>query len=212
MEIAKKNSFTVYIGEHPVSFVDESFHIPKLSGLMYASYDSQETMLKCIETMEKDLGVSQLIVWSPNPKASFLEFCKQYRIIEAAGGLVFNSEDQILFIFRNGKWDLPKGKIESGETISEAGLREVEEECGIKNIEIISSLSVTFHTYTLRSERILKKSHWFEMRVKGVPLLSPQKEEGITKAVWMDRCEMEKALENSFSSVTDVIASFHSKH
>jgi ADP-ribose pyrophosphatase YjhB (NUDIX family) len=210
MEQTKKSMYTVYIGDWPVSFVDESVQVPKKTGLMYTSYDCPETMLKFIETLEKDLGVRQLMICSDNPEATFLSFCKHYRIIEAAGGLVYNTEEKILFIFRNGKWDLPKGKIENKETIEEAAVREVEEECGLKNLRIISSLPDTYHTYTLRGERILKKSYWFEMRVKGVPTLIPQQEEGITEAIWMDRFEIGKALENAFSSVADVISALRS--
>ena len=91
------------------------------------------------------------------------DFCSKFIMIEAAGGLVFNKDGHILMIFRNGKWDLPKGKLEIGESVEECAKREVEEECGIYGLDIIEKLLDTYHTYKLKGNKILKKTYWYKM-------------------------------------------------
>jgi len=133
------------------------------------------------------------------------EFCSEYKLIEAAGGLVFNCEKKVLMIFRNGKWDLPKGKLELGELIEECAIREVEEECGIYELQIENKLIDTYHTYILNSIKVLKKIYWFRMKTEFCGDLTPQMEEGITKVEWCNKEEVKKRLENSFANIKDVI-------
>lgn len=125
--------------------------------------------------------------------------------ITAAGGLVINNNKDLLFIFRNGKWDLPKGKLEDNETISESALREVSEECGISKQIIISKLLMTQHTYNVENQKILKTTHWYLMDYKLNELLIPQIEEGITKVEWIKESELTQVLENTYQSIIDVI-------
>lgn len=135
------------------------------------------------------------------------EFCSEYTLIEAAGGLVFNPENKVLMIFRNGKWDLPKGKLESGELIEECAIREVEEECGVLELEIESVLSETYHTYNLNGEDILKKTIWFRMNTVFCGDLIPQIEEGITEVKWCSEKEVTENLENSYPNIIDIFNS-----
>ena len=86
------------------------------------------------------------------------DFCSHYQLIEAAGGVVVNSKREVLWILRNGKWDLPKGKVELGEKVEDAAVREVEEECAVRGISRGALLGVTYHTYSYKSEAILKKN------------------------------------------------------
>ncbi|MBC8510392.1 MAG: NUDIX domain-containing protein, partial [Cryomorphaceae bacterium] len=90
-------------------------------------------------------------------------FCADYSLIEAAGGLVYNDECQLLMIFRNNKWDLPKGKLEQNENIKECAIREVQEECGILGLSILNTLQDTYHTYEINGKKILKRTYWFAM-------------------------------------------------
>lgn len=118
-------------------------------------------------------------------KTMWKDFRKFLINIEAAGGIVKNEEKEILFIKRSAKWDLPKGKLELGETTETAALREVEEECGISNLKIVEFITETYHIYIDRNQQnILKIVHWFEMDYSGNEILKPQLEEGITEVCW----------------------------
>lgn len=132
-------------------------------------------------------------------------FWKKFTIIQAAGGLVVNEQDQLLMIFRRGKWDLPKGKLDEGETLEQCAVREVEEETGLINVELISPLLTTFHTYHEGSKFVLKESYWYNMNVAGKQTLQPQAEEDILETRWVTISEAEKLFPECFPSVIDVI-------
>ena len=132
-------------------------------------------------------------------------FCADYILIEAAGGLVYNLDNQLLMIFRNGKWDLPKGKLEVGENIKECAIREVEEECGISGLSISKPLQDTYHTYAINEQKILKRTYWFEMKTNFKGGLLPQTEEGITKVVWVDKQDIAEKLENSYGNIIELL-------
>ncbi len=132
-------------------------------------------------------------------------FWKKFTIIKAAGGLVQNEEKKMLLIFRRGKWDLPKGKLDEGETLEQCALREVEEETGLTNIKLLSPLLTTYHTYHEGSRFILKESYWYNMKVTGKQTLLPQTEEDILEIKWVTPKEAEKLFPGCFPSVIDVI-------
>lgn len=152
-----------------------------------------------------DLSGKSFLLLTENPKALFQSIKKSCLIIKAAGGLVASSKGNYLFIFRNKKWDLPKGKVEKNEGMKEAALREVEEECGVKISTNEEKLCKTYHVYTLGAKIVLKKTNWYKMTVKGEPKLIPQKEEGITKANWLSKNELEPILANTYPSIIDVL-------
>ncbi|MBK9478652.1 MAG: NUDIX domain-containing protein [Bacteroidetes bacterium] len=133
-----------------------------------------------------------------------------YTKIEAAGGIVKNKQGQLLFIFRHGKWDLPKGKIEKGENEQDAALREVEEECGIAELTLQKKLTTTFHTYYLKDTPILKASHWYLMNYTGNSTqLIPQTEEHISDARWMNATEIQEAMKNTYASIAEVMRLYY---
>lgn len=132
-------------------------------------------------------------------------FFKKFTLIQAAGGLVYNEEKQVLLIHRRGKWDLPKGKLDKGETLEACAVREVEEETGLQEVALISPLMITWHTYHEGTKFILKESHWYTMRVNGVPPLVPQAEEDILQALWVGTNELSKYIPEAFPSVKDVL-------
>jgi 8-oxo-dGTP pyrophosphatase MutT (NUDIX family) len=140
-----------------------------------------------------------------NAKVFLKSVIKSITLIEAAGGLVKSAAGNYLFIYRNDKWDLPKGKIEKDETIKEAAVREVEEECGIKVNKLKEKICKTYHVYVSRGEVVLKKTHWFNMASKGQEKLKPQKEEGITDVRWFEIHHIEPIVHNTFPSIMDVL-------
>lgn len=125
-------------------------------------------------------------------------------MIYASGGVVFNNE-KLLMIFRNGFWDLPKGKIELNESELECAVREVEEECGIERLAVVKFLKYTYHTYVEDDQSILKKTSWFLMSSDYKNKLTPQKSEGITKVIWVSKNEIPYKLDNSFENIKDLL-------
>ena len=130
---------------------------------------------------------------------------KKFTIIQAAGGLVTNEKDEILMIFRRGMWDLPKGKLEAGEKLEDCAIREVEEETGLKNIELLSPLIITYHTYHEGSKFVLKESHWYKMKVHGEQKLVPQTEEDIHEIKWVKNTELKPLMKKTYPSIIDVL-------
>ena len=135
-------------------------------------------------------------------------FWKKFTLVKAAGGLVVNENNEMLMIFRRGKWDLPKGKLDKGETLEQCAVREAEEETGLKNISLLSPLFTTYHTYHEGSKFILKESYWYRMKVSGKQNLRPQTEEDIHEIRWAKRKEAEALFPQCFPSVIDVIKEF----
>ena len=141
---------------------------------------------------------------SSDPLKSIEKWFANYEFIVAAGGLVENN-GKFLWIFRNGIWDLPKGKVEINENFKSAGIREVREECGLdSNLKISKLLYISFHTYSLGSKNILKKTYWYKMDYSGKNNLKPQISEGIEKVKWFDFRESTLKAENSFESIKEL--------
>ena len=134
------------------------------------------------------------------------QFKKDYTMIEAAGGAVVNDENQILLIFRKGKWDLPKGKLEVNEPIELCADREVKEETGLIEIELRRKLITTYHTYTEKGKSILKETHWFLFDAPGKQDVEPQTEEEIFKVEWVSKDEL-KDYDNTYQLIRDVLRS-----
>jgi 8-oxo-dGTP pyrophosphatase MutT (NUDIX family) len=128
-------------------------------------------------------------------------------LIQAAGGLVENEKGEILFMFRRGKWDLPKGKLDPGETLEECALREVEEETGVGQLELKKFLLVTFHEYEELGKVIEKKSHWYHMKTTSHQTLIPQLEEDITELRWIAPIDLEIVQRNTYPAIVDVLRS-----
>ena len=151
-------------------------------------------------------GALKLWVKSDDIELSWRSFKTEFELILAAGGLVKKKQDY-LFIYRNGKWDLPKGKLENNETFSQCALREVEEESGIKNLVLRRKLINTYHTYFIDGKMVLKETHWYLMDSSYSGLLVPQKDEGIEKVEWKSKYDIPELMKNSFSSIKKVIDS-----
>jgi 8-oxo-dGTP pyrophosphatase MutT (NUDIX family) len=132
-------------------------------------------------------------------------FKKEFSYIEAAGGFI-KKDELFLFIYRLDKWDLPKGKLDKGETIEHAAIRECEEECGIENLSIVQQLPSTFHIYPYKKHFALKQTYWYNMVTDYDKPLKPQLEENITDVKWFNRTEIETVvLQNTYFTITDII-------
>ncbi|MEO5684583.1 MAG: NUDIX domain-containing protein [Chitinophagaceae bacterium] len=133
-------------------------------------------------------------------------FWKKFTIVQAAGGLVTNKNHEMLMIFRRGKWDLPKGKLDEGETLEQCAVREVEEETGLKDITLQQHLLTTYHTYHESGKFILKESYWYNMKIKKEQVLVPQEAEQIAEVRWVKKEQLPELMKNTFASVKDVLA------
>lgn len=132
-------------------------------------------------------------------------FFKKFTIIQAGGGLVSNDNKEYLLIQRRGKWDLPKGKLDEGETIEECAVREVQEETGLQQVEIVKPLLITYHTYHEGTKFVLKESHWYDMLAPGTQATTPQTEEDIQQIVWVPVSALGEYTGNTFPSIRDVL-------
>jgi 8-oxo-dGTP pyrophosphatase MutT (NUDIX family) len=126
---------------------------------------------------------------------------KKLPLVEAAGGLVYNDKREILFIYRNKKWDLPKGHIDEGESHEAAAIREVEEETGVKDIVVKRYIMKTYHVFKRNGKFKLKATYWYEMYTDYSGDLKPQKSEGIKKVKWKNFEKSQKALRNSYENI-----------
>ena len=135
-------------------------------------------------------------------------FFKHFTVIEAAGGIVQNKNKEILFIFRKGKWDLPKGKIDKGETLELAAHREIEEETGVTNLQVKKKIHTTYHTYKEFGKDILKVAHWFYFLSDSKQQLNPQTEENITEVKWIATKDIKKPMANTYESITELMTIF----
>src|SRR5258708_4073073 len=132
-------------------------------------------------------------------------FWKKFILIKAAGGLVQNEAGDRLFILRRNKWDLPKGKLDEGETLEQCAVLEVEEETGLRNIILGKPLLVTWHTYDESGKHFLKETYWYHMTAPGNQVITPQAEEQITEIKWVGGKELSALMGNTFPSIKDVL-------
>ena len=133
------------------------------------------------------------------------KFLSKLPNVIAGGGKVFNKNGDILFIYRNDKWDLPKGKVEGRETIERTALREVAEETGVAGLEIVKPLETTYHVFKRNGRYKIKITYWFEMKTSFEGLLYAQEEEGITDVSWLDKGQITEALKNSYANIRELI-------
>lgn len=170
-------------------------------------YNSKDLNTKQLpEFMESNQKINLLVLPVEENKIDcvFEKICSEFNQINAGGGLVRNSAGEYLLIFRNGKWDLPKGKQEAGEDIKVTAVREVEEECGIDSLELGNLLCVTHHTYRMNGEFMLKHTFWYNMEYKGDASLKPQTEEDIEMCKWVKGEEIAELVKDTYPSIKRV--------
>ena len=175
-------------------------------------YELPLQLTQTLEILLDNKNNSHLIIYDKDVDLLRKQLLAQYELIEAAGGLVENQNQEILLIYRLGFWDLPKGKIEKGETPEIAAIREVEEETGIKNLILGEKIKFerflnegTYHSYFYKEKSIMKLTHWYQMKYSGDTQLIPQIEEDIEQAVWIKKTELTKYYDKMYPSIREIL-------
>lgn len=171
---------------------------------------SLESVIDKIEKAFVEESDSQIFWLHSNPEDAIQEILKHFHHLQAAGGIVKNQEGDFLSIYRLNTWDLPKGKVEEGESIEQTALREVEEECGVDGLQLVRPLLKTWHGYTFKGRNIIKTTHWFEMLTQFSGDLVPQEEEDIDKVIWMNEDEFRKTMKNSYPTISLLVDNYFS--
>lgn len=188
--------YKVFMNDKPIIITDSS---EKLNNCEVYNFDE----INFIELQDKinSTNTNSICLLSNNIEKDWLSFKTNFKVIEAAGGKVLNSNKEVLFIYRFGRWDLPKGHIEESEHKKVAAIREVEEECGIDGLIIEKELETTYHSFSYKDELRLKVTYWYLMTTNFIGELVPQLEEGITKVVFKNENSVHKALENTYPNI-----------
>jgi 8-oxo-dGTP pyrophosphatase MutT (NUDIX family) len=196
-------SYEVYILNRPVIFGTQT----PLSEAGLVLNEPSDVVLKSLpNVLRKRPDLPRVWLVAEDVEALWIRFCMGYREVLAAGCIVENEYGELLWMKRNGRWDLPKGKVESGERIEDAAVREVEEETGIGHLELKGALGQTYHTYEMNGNVELKTTFWFKaIHTGGRTAGIPQKEEGISAIVWVPRPMPEDMLASTFASLRRLI-------
>ncbi|WP_210151090.1 NUDIX hydrolase [Chryseobacterium scophthalmum] len=196
--------YKVFVNEKKLLISKNPENLEKV--LNYESFTTLEIALDLLQ----NTSTSELNVYGEQIDEIWKEFKKLFRIIEAAGGIVNKPNGDTLFIRRLGKWDLPKGKMEKGESREESAIREIEEETNLQNVELRDFINTTYHIYIERNgDRVLKHTHWFEMFFDGEDTSKPQLEEGITEVAWKNATQIEnEVFPNTFQNIKLIINEF----
>ncbi len=201
-------NYKVYVNNKEVIFENLQKEPSSINFYRFDQLPDSAKIEDIILDFEQDEKQLKLEFLSEHPRELFLLFARSYHPIHAAGGLVCAPEGEMLWIFRNGKWDLPKGKREKNEKSKQCALREVEEETGLKNITILKDMSCTYHTYTENGKRILKTTHWYVMFAKKNTALNPQIEEGIIEVRWIKKSELNMVMSNTYQSIFNLMDTY----
>lgn len=190
--------YKVFYNEKLILLTDKPS--PKIKSLKYITDSQFEEALAIL----KITSASEINIYYHNLDKLWQHFKAYFHYLEAAGGVVTNPQNQLLFIYRLMKWDLPKGKVEKGETTEIAAIREVEEECGMRNLELGRLITKTYHIY-FQKDMILKATYWYAMKVHKDETPVPQHEEGIDIAKWIDKSDLHEILDNTYGNIKIVL-------
>ncbi|GAL68194.1 NUDIX hydrolase [Jejuia pallidilutea] len=192
--------YKIFVGDKPIILSTE----PKeKKGVK--NYKLNKVILRNVIRKLNNTPLKKVYLVHKNEEKLLKKFLKKAPNVVAGGGKVYNDKGKVLFIFRNGKWDLPKGKIEKKESIEETAIREVEEETGVKGLEIVKPLETTYHIFKRRGRYRIKITYWFEMKTSFDGKLYPQEKEGITKVKWLGKKKIKKAMNNSYANIKILI-------
>lgn len=188
--------YKVFVNDKPLFLTNQIQKETDFQLFLLDSVDIKQLIIKIFKNK-----VDKAFLYHPDEKEILKKLKSKIPVEKAGGGLVLNDKNEVLFIFRNKKWDLPKGGIEKGELIEDTAIREVEEETGVKGLKITKKLNKTYHIFKRNGRYKLKITHWFEMKTSYSGKMVGQLDEGIEKVEWIKQSEIQNCLKNSYENI-----------
>jgi 8-oxo-dGTP pyrophosphatase MutT (NUDIX family) len=202
------NSYKIFFDEFQILLNSTDFEIPA-GKKMILHADSPEDIEPLVFLIKNHFIKGDIAVFCADPKATFKYFSKKFLYIKAAGGIVKNFKNDILFIYKQNHWDLPKGKVDKGEKKRAAAIREISEECGLQELEITRKISNTYHIAKLRGRFVIKKTYWYEMTAMDHQNLKPDTDEGITDLKWIDPLKETWIVNALYRNLKELLESYY---
>ena len=192
--------YKVFFNQKPLILTSKILKSSDSNPFIHIKFSSKNQILKAIKAKKTE----SVYIYHKNIKKLWEIFTKKFPIIDAAGGLVERSDDKFLFIYRNNKWDLPKGGVEKKELIIEAAQREVKEETGLADLIVINKIGETYHLFKKGKNFRLKRTYWFKMKSDYQGELFPQEEEGIISAEWINKKRIPEIFKNAYENIKEI--------
>jgi 8-oxo-(d)GTP phosphatase len=197
------NEKPIYLADHNKNNLQDKIN----QGFIFYDNNTNLNYLDIVSQLSHP-HVAGIVILQKNAEQLLAEFKTSFKIIEAGGGIVQNEAGEILFIYRLNKWDLPKGKLEKGETIEICAQREVEEETGVTNLTLKNKIGETYHMYQEKGVQIFKLSHWFHFTCPSHQSTIAQTEENITEVKWIAIKNIQEPLENTYDNIREIVGRF----
>jgi 8-oxo-dGTP pyrophosphatase MutT (NUDIX family) len=199
--------YKIYINDKPILLTNAEFG-KKQQGderNLVVLFRHRKSLFQYVDSLEKNNSFDSIIIFTKDIEVLKNDFFSMYKIVPAAGGVIYNDKEEVLMIYRRGFWDLPKGKFEEGEIIPETAVREVQEEVGLNDVEIIKELPTTYHTYRNRKDkRCMKPTYWFTMKTAETEV-KLQTEEDIEASMWIKPADFINSDKVAYGSINDVL-------
>ncbi|MFM7839057.1 MAG: NUDIX hydrolase [Chitinophagaceae bacterium] len=200
--------FKIFFDDKPLFLTDKIY--PEIEP--FAHHDDAVLIDECsppaLHALLHEMNTAKIhagILLHPDLEKVKKAFWKKFKVIQAAGGVVTNDQKELLLIFRRGKWDLPKGKLDPGETLETCALRETREETGLQQLQPGPALCTTYHTYQENGKSILKETYWYRLQAPGAQPLIPQTQEQISELRWVPKTALPGYFSETYASVLDVL-------
>ena len=193
--------YKVFFNQKPLILTSKILESTDSNPLIHIKFSSKNQILKAVKSKKTE----SVYIYHKNIKKLWEIFTKKFPIIDAAGGLVERSDGKILFIYRNNRWDLPKGGVEKKELIIEAAQREVKEETGLADLIVINKIGETYHIFNNGKNFRLKRTYWFKMKSDYQGELFPQEEEGIISAEWINKKRIPEIFKNAYENIKKIV-------
>ncbi|UNY98983.1 NUDIX domain-containing protein [Zhouia spongiae] len=196
--------YEVFVNDHPIYLTNSVKKEMNDKLFLLDTFD-----IEYVVNQLNNEDVARVFLYHPDKENLLKKFKKRVPVVVAGGGLVVNPKGEKLMIYRNGKWDIPKGKLDAGESIEEAAIREVEEETAVKGLELDKFLCKTYHIFKRNGDFKLKETYWYAMNTDFSGKLKPQRAEGIQKAEWQHDEKILQSLQNSYPNIRLVIEAYN---